>query len=196
MGYWGFVFSQNNLTKPVRAKISGGGVEPQPPPRYLRHLGSQDVKSKIHNCNLKLLAIRSPLSVFNTLYLPRATDANIIKIIQNRMDPTKSPGIDKIRMNDLEYMFGYNIALITDIVNASLDSATVPSMLKTSVVRPIYKAGAHDNYKNYRPVSLLSGIDKIIEDFVPEHVKAFLEKYKVIDKRQYAYQTGKSCETL
>lgn len=44
---------------------------------------------------------------------------------------------------------------INTIVNKSMTEATIPNQLKISKTIPIFKSGLHDNFNNYRPISLL-----------------------------------------
>ena len=49
------------------------------------------------------------------------------------------------------------------LFNRSFSSGIFPSILKTSKIIPIYKKGSKLECSNYRPISLLSNIDKILE---------------------------------
>ena len=49
------------------------------------------------------------------------------------------------------------------IYRNSLDSGEVPSVLKDAIVTPIHKGGLKSDVKNYRPVSLISQLLKILE---------------------------------
>ena len=55
---------------------------------------------------------------------------------------------------------------LTIIVNASLTSGIVPSALKQADIRPLFKAGDREAPKNYRPVSLLPVVSKVLERVV------------------------------
>jgi len=155
----------------------------------------EEIENKKHKCLHSLINI--PVNTIpNSLYLPEATDLIISNIVKERKDPSKSPGFDGIKMNDLAAMIGNNISLVTEIVNNSLDTAIIPPQLKYSVVRPIFKAGEADICTNYRPVSILPSIDKVIENYLASHMQDFLKKFNVIHNRQYAYQKGKGSETL
>ena len=65
---------------------------------------------------------------------------------------------------------------------------TVPEHLKTSMVVPIYKQGDTSNHENYRPVSLLPIISKILERYIFEKLCTFL----YISDNQWGFQAGKS----
>ena len=57
---------------------------------------------------------------------------------------------------------------ITTIINNSIKSGTFPTMWKLAKVIPIHKKGATDNKGNYRPISVLNALTKILERHVHE----------------------------
>ena len=61
------------------------------------------------------------------------------------------------------------VPIITDIVNMSLRESMVPKSLKTALIRPLFKEKNgldSDILKNYRPVSNLTFISKVIENVI------------------------------
>jgi hypothetical protein len=87
--------------------------------------------------------------------------------------------------------------LITDIVNTSLSSGTVPSSLKKAVVRPLLNKANLDKevLKNYRPVSNLPYISKILEKVVDQRLNEHLCTSDLNDPLQSAYKRYHSTET-
>ena len=55
-----------------------------------------------------------------------------------------------------------------------------PSVLKKSVITPIFKQGDRTNVSNYRPISLISNIAKIIEKCIKVRLLEHLNKFKII----------------
>ena len=72
------------------------------------------------------------------------------------------------------------------LINLSFSTGIFPNNLKTAKVIPIHKKGSKLDCTNYRPISLLSNIDKIFEKLIYKRVYGFLEKNKVL----YNYQFG------
>ena len=66
------------------------------------------------------------------------------------------------------------------LFNQSFSSGILPSILKTSKIIPIYKKGFKLECSNYRPISLPSNIDKILERFMYNRLYNFLEKKEII----------------
>ena len=78
------------------------------------------------------------------------------------------------------------------LFNLSLTSGTFPSQLKTSRTIPIFKTGDSTSCDNYRPISLLSSISKILEKIIANRLVNHLETNNLLYEHQYGFQQGKS----
>ena len=83
------------------------------------------------------------------------------------------------------------------LVNRSLEESIFPDVLKHAVVHPTIKdsTGNKDDYKNYRPVSNLTFLSKLIEKCANSQLQTYLQKNNLQPKCQSAYRKGHSCET-
>ena len=82
---------------------------------------------------------------------------------------------------------------LTDIINLSFTLGIYIDDLKLSKVIPIYKEKDSDlDFVNYRPISLLSNINKIIEKLMYDRLYTFLEKYNCIYELQYGFRARHS----
>ena len=78
---------------------------------------------------------------------------------------SKSCESDPIPTNFLKESFPVLTDIITDIVNKSTSEANVPEELKETLVKPLLKNANLDLVdKNYRPVSILSFLSKLIKE--------------------------------
>ena len=68
----------------------------------------------------------------------------------------------------------------------------VPNMAKLAKIIPIYKAKDKKDISNYRPISLLPIISKILEKVVHKNLYTFLEKNKVLYASQYGFRKNRS----
>ena len=66
--------------------------------------------------------------------------------------------------------------------------------MKLTEVIPLYKGKEHDLVINYRPISLLITISKLLEKIVYKRMYAFLERNKIFFESQYGFRTKRSCE--
>ena len=73
-----------------------------------------------------------------------------------------------------------------NIINLSIKLSTFPEECKIAKLKPLFKKGAKTDSKNYRPISLLPLVSKIIEKSIHFQIEDFLNKKKLI----YMYQSG------
>ena len=109
---------------------------------------------------------------------------------------SKSCELDPIPTTILKVMLPKNLPLITRIVNKSLGEGAFCREWKTTVVRPLLKkVGLDLTFPNYRPVSNLTFISKVIECCMLLQVSKHCEKYHLQPDYQSAYREHYSCET-
>ena len=77
---------------------------------------------------------------------------------------------------------------LTILINKSLNTGIVPELLKTAKVIPIYKAKDKEQLNNYRPISLLPTISKILEKIVHKRLYNFLYSQSVFYPSQYGFR--------
>jgi len=123
------------------------------------------------------------------------TQDEIRKIILK--SPNKSCQLDPLPTWLLKDCIDILLPLITTLINRSLIEGMVPIELKRAVIRPLLKKPDlnTDEHKNYRPVSNLSYISKILEKVVGKRIDAYLLENDLYDSFQSAYRTGHSTET-
>ena len=124
-----------------------------------------------------------------------ATSEEIRKIILK--SPTKSCSLDPIPTFLLKDCLDELLPIITAIINASLKSAKVPQTFKKAVVTPLLKKPSDDQdlLSNYRPVSNLSFISKILEKVVASRLSQHKTAHGLYEPFQSAYRSGHSTET-
>jgi hypothetical protein len=86
---------------------------------------------------------------------------------------------------------------ITNIVNQSLSFSIFPSTLKSAIVRPLLKKSNLDceSYQNYRPISNLPFLSKIIEKVIASRLFKHMQLNDLLEKLQSAYKPYHSTET-
>ena len=123
------------------------------------------------------------------------TEEKLSKIIMQ--GNSKSCDLDPIPTSLLKLVLPVLLPTICNIVNKSLMEFTMPQTLKEAIVTPLLKKPTLDkeNLKNYRPVSNLPFIGKLIEHVVIEQVNEHLSKYDLNEPLQSAYTPNHSTET-
>ena len=88
------------------------------------------------------------------------------------------------------------LPVITRIVNLSLEQSCFPDKYKCAVVKPLLKKpGLDPIFKNYRPVSNLSFVSKIIEEAASLQIQDHIKTNGYYEKMQSAYRSKHSTET-
>ena len=111
--------------------------------------------------------------------------------------PPKTCELDPIPTQLLVSCLDVILDPITKIINDSLISGHVPSCYKKAIVSPLLKKSNldHNNLKNYRPVSNLPFISKILEKVVLKQMKEYLNANNLFEQNQSAYREFHSTET-
>ena len=107
-------------------------------------------------------------------FSPCSTD-EVDKVIRN--SSKASCQLDPIPTNILRELPSL-IPIITHIINLSLSSGYFPSELKSAIVKPLLKKSTvdPDDFQNFRPVSNLSFLSKVIEKVVAAQLLKHLRK--------------------
>ena len=89
------------------------------------------------------------------------------------------------------------LPLLTALINKSLTTGIFPKECKNAIIRPMLKKSTLDPevLKNYRPLSNLHFVSKILEKIVGQRLEAHLNRYSLHDPLQSAYRKGHSTET-
>ena len=86
------------------------------------------------------------------------------------------------------------IAPLTIIYNMSLSEGWFPTRMKMANVVPLYKGKDKLEKSNYRPISLLITLSKILEKIIYQRTYSFLELNQQLYEGQYGFHTKHSCE--
>ena len=112
------------------------------------------------------------------------------------LDTRKSAGPDNLSARFLKDIAHEIAAPLTSLFNFSLQHGTFPAAWKQSNITPIYKGGPVDDPSNYRPISVVSVIAKILEKIVSVQLSGYLETNHLFHPHQGAYRSGKSTEDI
>ena len=83
---------------------------------------------------------------------------------------------------------------LADIFNMSVQKGVFPSKLKEAKVIPVYKCDDETEPGNYRPISLISVVNRIFEKLMYRRLKSFLDKNDVLFKAQYGFREKHSTQ--
>ena len=74
------------------------------------------------------------------------------------------------------------------LFNACFNNGLFPEVLKVSKVIPIYKSGDKTKVNNYRPISLLPSLSKVMEKLLVVRLTSFLNASGILYDRKYGFR--------
>lgn len=127
---------------------------------------------------------------FSITLLP-TDDLEIRKIILN-MKSSSATGRDGISSIFFKHAVQYITQPIVHITNLCLDRGIFPLLLKEAIVIPVHKSGDRGSIDNYRPISLLPALAKIIEKVINSRLLNFLESHGLLSNNQFGFRHNTS----
>ena len=137
-------------------------------------------------------------------YLPRypsmrsvyfwPTDPQEVKDLTMSSKSKNSTGLDRISSKKLKHMPDKIFFHLSEIFNMSLSQGKFIDSFKIAKVVPIFKDGSRTDIGNYRPISLVSNIGKILEKIVNKRILKFLHKTNFFFKNQFGFRKNRSTE--
>ena len=113
----------------------------------------------------------------------------------SKLNANKSTGLDNIGARILKMSANIIAPSILFIVNKSITSGKFPSVWKEAKVKPLFKAGSKEDVNNYRPISILPTLSKLIEKWVDSQFSKFLNDFQLLHKSQSGFRSKHSSES-
>ena len=111
------------------------------------------------------------------------------------MNNKKSSGPDEICNQLLKLASPYIAGSLTYIFNLCIEQNVFPSEFQKAKVIPLPKTRDHKNLNDYRPISLLSVLSKLLERHVHKHIVTYLETQDLFHPLQSGFRRKHSCNT-
>lgn len=153
------------------------------------------ISSTCHVCEYKVYKRSMDWTQPNSLFLQVVSEDEVLATLR-KLNVNKGSGIDGIRACDLKNNADVVCKVITKLVNECFEKAEIPDSLKVAIVRPIFKDGLKADVNNYRPIAILPTVEKILENILVSQISEFVDKYGIIDQRQFGFQKGKNINQL
>ena len=136
-------------------------------------------------CETQMKYLGNPL--LNSIMMHPVTEADVSSLL-NDMSIRKATGSDGISVKIWKNNINTLAPILTVLINGILDCAIYPDVLKIAAITPVHKNGNKTDVNNYRAISLLPAINKLIEKITYEQFEGFILKYKQFDELQYGYR--------
>ena len=128
-----------------------------------------------------------------SIYFYPTNELEVDLLIRN-LPNKNSSGHDNVNNNLLKELKSCIVTPLTIIFNKSLTEDVFSTTMKKADVVPLHKGGTYDLKNNYRPISLLLTMSKILEELVYKRTYNYLDSNDLLLKSQYGFQANHSCE--
>ena len=146
-----------------------------------------DLASKVNNCNNSHFSQYLPESKQNAMFFISTHEHENLTIVKG-LKAKKSSGYDGISTKLLKQIIPNIVLPLEHIFNLSLSTGCCPDLLKIAKVIPIYKKDDPSLVNNYRPISLLPSISKILEKLVYKRLDSFLSLNNILISSQFGFR--------
>ena len=119
-----------------------------------------------------------------------------IKRVLKRLDPSKATGPDGIGNRVLRECASCLATALTKLFRYSFSRGYFPAAWKLASVVPVHKKKLRSNPENYRPISLLCNISKVMEFFVNKELRKHLFSNGLINSNQFGFRPKHSAPDL
>ena len=119
------------------------------------------------------------------------TTEEVVDICKN-ININKASCVDNISSEVLRDVFLAVPEKLCIFFNTCFNNASIPTCWKYAKVTPLPKGGNAQTVSNYRPISLLPLLSKMIEKIVHKRIYAYLTEYNILENRQGRFRPGHS----
>lgn len=116
-------------------------------------------------------------------YFEPVTEKEILELVKN-MDTSKSSNVKDINNKFLKLCLLSTTPQICYLFNLIFETAIIPPSWKYATIVPLFKEGKKTDIANYRPISLLSQLAKLLEKTLHTRMYHFLDNYDILCPEQ------------
>ena len=127
----------------------------------------------------------------HSFFLTKITKQEVLNEI-NRLKPGKAAGHDGIKPGIIEECSESLVDPLMHLYKLSFETGVFPDIWKIAKFIPVFKKGDRSDEDNYRPISLLSCFEKILERLMCKRMLDFLRKHNILYKLQFGFRENHS----
>ena len=133
-------------------------------------------------------------ATLDTLELQIVSEEQVLSVLK-RFPVNKAPGHDGISGKSLNCALPVILNPITRLINKIITMQDVPRDFKKAVVTPIHKGGEANEPVNYRPISVLPLLSKLMERVIADQLDMHLRKHGMLTEVQHGFRKYHSTAT-
>ena len=155
----------------------------------------EKTQDELRNANISIeVGQNTPVRRFSH-FKPVPVDCNTVILVIKNLKDTNALGSDGISLRFIRDGLYIIAFYLTVIINTSIVTESYPDPWKIPYVTPVFKSGDTEDIANYRPISLLPILSKVLEKIIAHQLTEFLEKNNLISESQHGFRPNLSTET-
>ena len=152
---------------------------------YFTNIGPS-LNLKLQDTNIDPMHYLGGNYVHSLFFSP--TDVSEVNCLLNEINVNKSTGPDGLHPAVIKSVAQHISPILVHIFNNSMLTGIIPKALKVAQITPIYKADDPMEFINYRPISILPVLSKILEKVVLKRLLDFLNKHDILNSSQFGFR--------
>jgi exonuclease III len=128
-----------------------------------------------------------------SMFLHPVSEQEIMSTIK-RMKNNSAAGHDGIGVKHVKVLAPRILKILVHLANTIFLTGNYPACLKIAVVTALHKAGSTDVANNYRPISVLPILNKVIERVLHQRLLTFSSVAKIISSHQFGFRPRSGTE--
>ncbi|XP_045446592.1 uncharacterized protein LOC123654751 [Melitaea cinxia] len=157
---------------------------------YFANIGSNLASNIERSYSSTLLTSKTPFLPNSMAFLP--PDEAEVRSIINSLKTNCAVGYDMISSKLLKLSKDIIVPPLTILLKLCFEQGIFPKVFKRALVTPVHKGGSREDVTNYRPISVLTSLSKILEIMLNKRLMNFLEKFKILSNNQFGFRPKKS----
>ena len=154
------------------------------------------VASKLAEYFTSIVGSASILGYYDSIL--NSFDCVTIEYVEQQLSAlqtNKATGLDRISARLLKDASSAIAPCLAKIFNCSLSTAIFPSSWKIGRITALYKQGDRTDMNNYRPITILPTVSKLLERAVHHQLYSYLNEKKILAKEQHGFRTRRATDT-
>ncbi|CAK1604430.1 unnamed protein product [Parnassius mnemosyne] len=194
---WNVVKNINNLNKPKELPAELLKIENNPLSSvnfintFFANIGS-NLSNKLKIDLPPLPTTVNPVTVKSKSFVLLKTSVEELERLILNLKTDCGAGWDGITPKILKCLKEFIIPPLNHSFNRCLEEVIFPTVLKRSITIPVFKNGKRDIITNYRPISLLPSMSKLLERIINTRLIKYLEDNEILSNGQFGFRRSKS----
>jgi hypothetical protein len=129
----------------------------------------------------------------NTLNFCCVSDSEVVAAITSIK--TNATGLDEISSSFIKLLCPFIVPFLTSIINDCITQSYFPNLWKVAVVRPIPKVPQPQHVSDFRPISILPCLSKVLERVILNQIQEFVASKNLLSEFQSGFRAGYGTDT-